>query len=539
MYMLWIQVRLKKNWNSFVCAHLDQASVVIRAMLTGALSRMPPFGGETFSTSGYEGARNIRKITSRGCIITVGSAESPDSIRAQNVKMAHFSEVALFPDTSKKSTASLVGAVIGTLKMTKLSLVVYESTARGVGDFFHSEWLKASSGKSPFIPVFVEWFLIDAYSEPIDDGYFRDQDGKRVEGTPARFVESLDERELAMFDRHDTLTLENLSWYRGKRSEFSYDYLMKQEYPSTPDEAFQGSGDPVFRLEDVEAMRKYCRPPVAIGTLSSRCPPALARSEAWRNGEILEDVAFVPDEDALGRFNSGDERRREAAERDKLKIWNYPDLSTRVSDRYVVVFDPQRGLSEGADWGAIAVFDRYWMLEGGVPAIVAGWKGRVDKDVAIWIAAQVARWYDNALLVIECNTYDTDTRDDYSEFIFDTIAARYNNIYSRVDADKIQEGAPVEYGFHMNRSSKPMVVFDYNGVLRERGYRERDEETLLQARVYERRANGRYEAKQGYHDDNLVTRMIGCWICYRLPPPRVIANRREQEDKKILGLSSM
>jgi hypothetical protein len=38
---------------------------------------------------------------------------------------------------------------------------------------------------------------------------------------------------------------------------------MKQEYPSDDIEAFQDSGLPAFRSEDVEKLRKDCRKPEA------------------------------------------------------------------------------------------------------------------------------------------------------------------------------------------------------------------------------------------------------------------------------------
>jgi hypothetical protein len=77
-----------------------------------------------------------------------------------------------------------------------------------------------------------------------------------------------------------------------------------------------------------------------------------------------------------------------------------------VSDRYITIFDPQKGLSEKADWGVITVIDRYWMMFGGKPEIVAEWRGRIDKDIAIWVAAQIAAFYNNSLLVVESNTYE-------------------------------------------------------------------------------------------------------------------------------------
>jgi hypothetical protein len=188
----------------------------------------------------------------------------------------------------------------------------------------------------------------------------------------------------------------------------------------------------------------------------------------------------------------------------------------------VVVFDPQKGTSEGADYGVIKVFDRYWMMYGEKPNVVALFYGHIDKDITIWIAAQIAKWYNNALLVIESNTYESDGGGDETEFIFDIIAEYYNNLYSRTPADKIREGAPIKYGFNTNKSTKPMVINNFIAILREHGYVERDEETLNECRVFETKKDGKTGAKQGKHDDRIMATMIGLHICYELPTPAKI-----------------
>ena len=150
----------------------------------------------------------------------------------------------------------------------------------------------------------------------------------------------------------------------------------------------------------------------------------------------------------------------------------------------------------------ITVFDRYWMMYGGKPEVVAEWVGHLDKDLAVWVAAQVAKWYCDALLVVESNTFESEySKYNESEFIFDTIAGVYDNLYSRTPADKIKEGLPQVYGWHTNRETKPLIVNGYIVDLRDGGYVERSEDTLNEALVYEKKQNGSYGAKAGWHDD--------------------------------------
>ena len=104
-----------------------------------------------------------------------------------------------------------------------------------------------------------------------------------------------------------------------------------------------------------------------------------------------------------------------------------------------------------------------------------------------------ATYYNNALLVFESNTHETEKNDGaHGEFIFDTISEYYDNLYSRTPADKIREGAPAVWGFHTNKETKTMIVNEFVGVLREQNYKERDEEALNEARWYEQQKNNLY-----------------------------------------------
>lgn len=519
LYMLWIQCVHRKNWHSVICAHVKDSATNIRAMYDKVIENILPVGGSEFTLAPFKSTQNIKVVPERGCRITIGSAEKPESVRGQNPKLAHFSEVAFYPDTTRRGAAQLIGSVIGSMKRLPLTMIVYESTANGVGDYFHTQWEKAKKGETAFEPVFLAWYYDERYSEPLGETYYN-HCGKRVGGDLATFVRSMSEHELALFASHPQCTLENLNWYRGKSSEMSGVELMKQEYPSDDIEAFQDSGLPAFRAEHAEALRGDCREPSAIGTLVADGLAAAAKTDPSRHKAILRNIRFAGDPEYLPDSGSGDPRSRERRMKDKLKIWEFPDSRPCTANRYVVVFDPQKGISEKADFGVIAVFDRYPMACGGKPEIVAEWRGQVDKDITIWIAAQVACYYNRALLVVESNTYDSEYRENDTEFIFDTLADHYSNLYSRTPAGNIKDGFPVRYGFNTNRSTKPMIIANYVAMLREKGYVERHAAAIDEARVYEQKPNGSFGAKEGRHDDILMTRMIGCYICYDLPLPQ-------------------
>jgi len=538
IYMNWIQMFHRLNWNSVVCAHIKDAAIRIRAMYERAVENILPINGLKYTIKNYKNTQNIKQVLERGCLITIGTALEPDSVRSDDVKMAHLSEMAYYPDTENNNPELTEATITSSIPEEPYTLIGRETTANGIGDYFYEQWEKAKAGETVFENIFVPWYFPEIYSKEFD-GYYYLHNGKRKNGRVGDFIKSMNDYEINTFTNHVDCTLENLNWRRLKAGTMPNERFMKQEFPLDDLEAFQDSGMPAFRSEDVEGMRKDCKPPKSVGILSSKCSPALAKTEAMRRNEILSNLHFVEDKEALDDIVSGDVRLIELKEREKLKVWQFPDKEFQVSDRYVVVFDPQKGISESADWGVITVFDRFPMIYGGVPEIVADWKGRIDKDIAIWVAVQIAKYYNDALLVVESNTYDSDTREDDSEFIFDTISFYYYNLYSRTPADKIKEGVPVKYGFNTNRSTKPMIIGNYVAIIREKGYKERNNEALNQARMYEQKKNGSFGAKLGKHDDILIIRMIGCFICYKLPIPVILDEVQKYKSERLVGVSSI
>ena len=125
-----------------------------------------------------------------------------------------------------------------------------------------------------------------------------------------------------------------------------------------------------------------------------------------------------------------------------------PDKSKRYRNRYIVVMDVG-GVSDEADYTDITVFDRYWMMDGGIPEVVAEWHGHIDHDKGAWKAVQMATFYadeEDAMVVIESNTLETEgTEGNNFEYILDEIAGHYSNLYCRTPADQIRQ-APQQNG---------------------------------------------------------------------------------------------
>jgi hypothetical protein len=285
---------------------------------------------------------------------------------------------------------------------------------------------------------------------------------------------------------------------------------MASEYPSDDLEAFVNSGAMIFDRDQVEELRHSCRPPLYVGDVYAR----------GDDGEdALIDVRFHADKQGL------------------LWVWsmpepNLPNEPDHVINRYLVVVDIG-GRSNKADWSVIVVLDRLYMIDGGKPSVVAQWYGHIDLDLLAWKAAQVAAFYDNALLVIESNTLETHDKErqidggDQSQYILNLVKDVYPNLYARKRSEEdIKEGRPTKYGFHTNTATKPMIISTLTKVIREGSYVERDVRCCDEYDTYERRQNGSFGAIVGKHDDLLMTRAIGLHVCFReMDMPDIVPNR--------------
>jgi len=512
LYMAWKQLFVLGAVNSVIVAHIENTARIIRGMYSKMLAKLPTWllGKEKvvehFALTPFERGNKTLIVKGVGCRITIGSAEKPNNIVGDDILMAHFSEVGLYKATQGVKPEDLVQSIMGGISYAPNTMIFYESTARGVGNFFHSEWLRATSldpkEKSAFSPLFVAWYEADNDRLPIAD---YDQ-----------FIDEMTDYEHWLFSQG--ATLEGIAWYRNAMLQIKDIWRWKSERPSSAIEAFQTTGHRLYPQEDVERLRKGCRTPMFVGDV-------FADSDCGE--KALEHIEFKERQDGA------------------LKIWFMPDHSPerQCNDRYVIVVDIG-GTSDHSDRSVICVFDRYDMTHGGVPIVVAEWCGHCPHYQLAWKAVQIATAYENGLLVIESNTLDTEqTEGGNSEFVLDEIALHYDNLYCRTPMDKISMGFEPKWGFQTNRSTKPMVCKHQQKALAKDMYIETCREACDEHDFMEIKSNGRaIGAIDGQHDDRHITRAIGVWICYdELNTPRQYKpiSAKGLADMKVVGESTI
>lgn len=525
IYMSWIQLVHRKAWNSIIVGHEMTSTTEVENMFDKMLEAYPikmlyPMGA-TYNKKEPKrvGTKsgNISKIPQRNCKIKLGTAERPQSARGGDSALVHCTEIAFWKTTDGKTPQQIVRSACAGAKPVPLSMIVYESTANGTGNFFQRTYDAAKKGDSSFKSIFIPWFEIEGYQLEIKDKKAFATElirNRRNTAAPNAYQES----GAYLYHLWELgATLEGINWYMFKRGEFEDHGDMAAEYPSDDTEAFVNSGANVFDKNLVDKFKTTCCRPKWRGELEGKGNIALSISDRGGrfevdNHDFLRDLHFV--EDDLGH----------------LAIWAKPDPDddeTVVKNRYLVVVDIG-GRGTKADWSVICVFDRIFMMEGGKPSVVAQWYGHIDMDLLAWKSAQIAKWYNDALLVIESNTLETKDRDrhvdgEQTDFILLQIKDVYDNLYARKQSEQdIKEGAPVKYGFHTNLSTKPMIISTLVKVIREHAYVERDEGCLDEYNQYEKKQNGSFGAIMGKHDDKLMTRAIGLHLCfYEMEPPKI------------------
>src|SRR5438105_2663902 len=159
----------------------------------------------------------------------VGTAGTKGVGRSSTIQLFHGSEVAFWPfaDTHAAGILQAVPDAPGTE-------VILESTANGMGNFFHQTWRDAEAGKNDYIAIFVTWYWQEEYRGPVGAG---------LKPAPTEASSNDEEREYAQICGLDDA---QRAWRRQKIAELKDAALFRQEYPSNAAEAFQLSGHDSF-----------------------------------------------------------------------------------------------------------------------------------------------------------------------------------------------------------------------------------------------------------------------------------------------------
>jgi len=176
----------------------------------------------------------------------IGTAGARAFARGDTLQRAHGSEVAFWPGTVEE----IDNLVAGISEATSHGEVVLESTANGLGGWFHRAWVGAEKGENEWTPLFYPWYTDPSYRIALEDGEALDYTDDE-----ARLV------------RVNGLAPEQIKWRRERAR--ARGRLFAQEYPEDPISAFLTSGLLFFQPDVVQSYAPHCKPPLPVSALAA------------------------------------------------------------------------------------------------------------------------------------------------------------------------------------------------------------------------------------------------------------------------------
>lgn len=290
---------------------------------------------------------------------SVGTAGNKTTGRSLTIQLFHGSECAYWPNPEEIAKGALQ-AVPG----EKGTEIIIESTANGIGNYFHGIWQSAIQGESEYLPIFVPWYWQDEYT------------------SPKRGFEWTDEERLLLeVYGKDGFTEEHLTWRRLKIGEAGNDpekgaNSFKSEYPFSWEESFRSSIDDVY-INSIMVMR------------------------ARKNEVKADDLALILGVDpAIGDNDRTAIIRRRGRKAYGLETWKNHNTMETVG-RLANIIDKERPHKVYVDVIGIGagIVDRlhergYWMVEGVNAANRAAERTKYhNKRAELWAATK--EWLDD------------------------------------------------------------------------------------------------------------------------------------------------
>lgn len=384
--------------------------------------------------------------------ITIATAGTSDTARSGTYHNIHVSEIAFFPNPLNTMTA-----LLQCVPDEPNTFVCMESTANGVGGYFYDMWNSAVAGENDFTPLFFPWFTDSEYCKE----FFTKQEKKKfIKAAEAVYPDAsgkmVHTEEWLLKEQFD-LTWEQLNW-RSKTiaNKCGGDLEMfKQEYPSTPEEAFIASGRPKFNLKSVKEYELSCTPPLQTGDL------------------VDSKGSYVLSEHDKGH----------------LKIWQNP----RENEQYVIGADVAEGLIRG-DYSVAVVLDSNLN-------VVAKYRGHIDPDLFGKELVKIGYLYNEAYIAVENNNHGLTT-------LKSILNEEYYNLFYTKQYDRVNDAITKKLGWSTNRKTKPLAIDKLAEYIREKFLGLFDLEIVLELYSYVIDDNGGTNAQIGKHDDCVMALAI-------------------------------
>jgi hypothetical protein len=428
-----------------------------------------------------------------GSEFAVGSVGAGGGLkRGDTLSGAHFSEVARYAVNGMSPDEAEV-AVMNSLADGEDAIVVWESTAQGRDVYFFEkcEAAKDPSRASEEELIFLGWFMDSSYSMTweryrgglLDRG--KDDPGRTFvpteeEAALRAMLAAVEPKPHERYYRHRvSLTNEQLIYYRWlleNKCRGRAD-LLRQEYPSTLEEAFSSTTRSFFDAETQQHYLNQSRNALAVGN--------------------LVPIATAPPQFVFHPLLTG-----------RVRLWEHPLAGTE----YVIGVDV--GGEERGDPHAACVLDRY------ARRVVATLHGYMQWDELVGHVSALGYYYNRAELVVENNNNPAVAGQLFKD--------NYPNLYHYADEFSTKAGVQGRPGYNTNRKTREELTQFLGLACRSRRLINPDAGFAREMPLFVwNEAKGRFQASgRKNHDDRILATAFAVIRC---PVDRPILGPQERE----------
>lgn len=386
-------------------------------------------------------------------VIKTATAGNVSAGRSDTIQILHGSEIGEWEHGEE-----LVASLLQTVPFLPKTMIFLESTANGVGNFFHKQWKSSVAGDNVFEPFFFPWWIQDEYeidSELTEEDYTEEE----------KYIVNLMREGMMvcgeLYTVPEAQIPRKIQFRRLKEREFkATPERLYQEYPSYAEEAFLGTGRPVFDRQSLIAMMRTAE-----------------RSEP-KYYEMHQDLA---------------RNITVTLSQDKTPLRIIEEVNPY--DEYVIGADVAEGI-RGGDYSVADVIRKKDMKT------VARWRGHCDPDQFGHILDKLGRYYNFALLGVEINNHGLAVVQRLRDLF-------YTNLYRREKGmDERFEESTSKLGWKTTILTKPLAIDYLAEAIREGLVKDEDVVFVEEAMSYVRDDNGRTNAEVGTHDDTVMAKAI-------------------------------
>lgn len=474
--------------------------------------------------------------STRGELQEVAGRQKGHIARGKTYSVVHISELSTW-DNPGQLDDSLLPAV----PQSGLSLVLFESTAKGAGNWWHKQWLATEEGIGRFANLFIPWGVEPKkYSLPAPVSWTplptTLTQAKRAEEIWPKYI-----------GRTIHLTRDQLYFYETTRAYYAKKGDIAkffEEYASDPEECFLYSGRSVWTLDQLEQIDRKARPVIDVWKVEPardiaelrrdtgaeamphpdpRPAPPLAPRLPAASTPIGHQTFPIPPGYGFRRVWGKDLKELPNLKDSVLAIWEYPRY--RGQRRYIMSVDVGDGL--GGDYSIITL-SRQPTIEESAEEVAQYISNRLTPTQIAFVCDALGRLYTDedgveACAAIECNNHGLSVQDTLQLHLGYT----HFYVWEYADSASPDRRYSTRIGWLTTERTRPILLDKFYEAITTldpisglADYRLNSPATRGELRHFlipdEAGATlGDARAASGQHDDCIMAGAIGYYVAYR------------------------